>query len=85
MDRADDARTAPSHWRSGRALVAVSLLLGSLPGAWLGASWATRMRTLHPVLGVQRVADLTRRCTSALLTMSELSGPRPHRSHRWLV
>jgi hypothetical protein len=51
----------------------VSLLLGSLPGAWLGASWATRMRagTLHPVLGVQRVADLAQRCTSALLTMSE--------------
>jgi uncharacterized membrane protein YfcA len=57
----------PSHWRSGRALVAVRLLLGSPPGAWLGASWATRMRaaTLHAVLGVQRVADLTRRCTSA--------------------
>jgi hypothetical protein len=75
----------PSHWRSGRALVAVSLLLGSLPGAWLGASWATRMRaaTLHPVLGVQRVADLTRRCTSALLTMVERA--MTHRSHRWLV
>ena len=28
-----------AHW-----LVAVSLLAGSLPGAWVGASWATRMR-----------------------------------------
>jgi uncharacterized membrane protein YfcA len=38
-----------SHW-----FVAVSLLLGSLPGAWMGASWATRMRaaTLYRVLGV---------------------------------
>jgi uncharacterized membrane protein YfcA len=38
-----------THW-----LVVVSLLLGSLPGAWVGASWATRMRTetLHRVLGV---------------------------------
>lgn len=36
------------HWS-----VAVSLLLGSLPGAWVGASWATSMRagTLHRVLG----------------------------------
>ncbi len=34
--------------------VTVSLLLGSLPGAWMGASWATRMRaaTLYRVLGV---------------------------------
>lgn len=38
-----------AHW-----LVAVSLLVGSLPGAWIGASWATRMRaaTLYRVLGV---------------------------------
>lgn len=38
-----------SYW-----FVAVSLLLGSLPGAWMGASWATRMRaaTLYRVLGV---------------------------------
>lgn len=38
-----------AHW-----FVAGSLLLGSLPGAWLGAAWATRMRgaTLHRVLGV---------------------------------
>ncbi|WP_222272137.1 sulfite exporter TauE/SafE family protein [Modestobacter marinus] len=37
------------HW-----FVAISLLLGSLPGAWLGAAWATRMRaaTLYRVLGV---------------------------------
>jgi len=33
-------------------LVAVNLLAGSLVGAWVGASWATRMRTttLHKVL-----------------------------------
>ncbi|MGY1696254.1 MULTISPECIES: TSUP family transporter [unclassified Geodermatophilus] len=37
-----------AHWP-----VAVSLLAGSLPGAWVGASWATRVRaaTLHRVLG----------------------------------
>lgn len=36
------------HWT-----VAVTLLVGSLPGAWLGAAWATRMRaaTLYRVLG----------------------------------
>lgn len=37
------------HWA-----VVVNLLLGSLVGAWLGASWATRMRskTLYRVLAV---------------------------------
>src|SRR3954451_18098901 len=42
------AALAP-HWP-----VAVNLLAGSLAGAWLGASWATRMRTatLHKVLAV---------------------------------
>lgn len=36
-----------AHWS-----VAATLLAGSLPGAWLGAGWATRMRaaTLHRVL-----------------------------------
>lgn len=34
------ATALASHW-----LVAVSLLAGSLVGAWVGASWATRMRT----------------------------------------
>ncbi len=40
------AALAP-HWP-----IAVNLLAGSLAGAWLGASWATRMRTatLHRVL-----------------------------------
>ena len=35
------------HWP-----VVANLLLGSLAGAWLGASWATRLRspTLHRVL-----------------------------------
>ena len=38
-----------AHW-----FVAASLLAGSLPGAWVGAAWATRMRatTLHRVLGL---------------------------------
>ena len=38
-----------AHWS-----VAAALLLGSLPGAWAGASWATRLRAaaLHRVLGV---------------------------------
>jgi len=38
-----------AHWS-----VALSLLLGSLPGAWTGAAWATRMRaaTLYRVLAV---------------------------------
>jgi uncharacterized protein len=37
------------HWA-----VAANLLVGSLAGAWLGATWATRMRahTLHRVLAV---------------------------------
>lgn len=37
------------HWQ-----VAVNLLAGSLAGAWIGASWATRMRTatLYRVLAV---------------------------------
>jgi uncharacterized membrane protein YfcA len=45
--------TLAAHW-----FVAGSLLLGSLPGAWLGAAWATRMRaaTLHRVLGVLLLA-----------------------------
>ncbi|GAA3165221.1 sulfite exporter TauE/SafE family protein [Blastococcus jejuensis] len=43
------ADVVAAHW-----FIAVSLLLGSLPGAWVGASWATRMRaaTLYRVLGV---------------------------------
>jgi uncharacterized membrane protein YfcA len=42
-----------AHWS-----VAASLLAGSLPGAWMGAAWATRMRaaTLHRVLGLLLVA-----------------------------
>ena len=38
-----------THWT-----IAVNLLAGSLVGAWLGASWATRMRstTLYRVLAV---------------------------------
>ena len=42
-----------THW-----FVAGSLLLGSLPGAWMGASWATRLRaaSLHRVLGVLLLA-----------------------------
>jgi uncharacterized protein len=42
-----------AHW-----FVAASLLAGSLPGAWMGAAWATRMRaaTLHRILGLLLVA-----------------------------
>lgn len=42
------AGAVADHW-----VVAVSLLCGSPPGAWIGASWATRMRTatLYRVLG----------------------------------
>lgn len=38
-----------SHW-----MIVVNLLVGSLAGAWLGATWATRMRaaTLYRVLAV---------------------------------
>ncbi len=44
------------HWP-----VVVHLLAGSLAGAWLGASWATRMRTatLHKVLAVLLVLMAT--------------------------
>ncbi|MFE3757472.1 TSUP family transporter [Nocardia tengchongensis] len=49
-----------AHWT-----VAANLLAGSLLGAWLGASWATRMhsRTLYRVLAVLLVA-----IAAALLT-----------------
>ena len=42
------ADVVTAHWP-----VVVGLLAGSLPGAWMGASWATRVRdaTLHRVLG----------------------------------
>ncbi len=41
--------TVAGHWS-----IVVNLLLGSLAGAWLGATWATRMRpaTLYRVLAV---------------------------------
>jgi uncharacterized membrane protein YfcA len=43
------AESVAAHWP-----LALGLLAGSLPGAWLGAAWATRARavTLHRVLGV---------------------------------
>lgn len=42
------ADVVAAHWP-----IVVGLLAGSLPGAWLGASWATRVRdaTLYRVLG----------------------------------
>jgi uncharacterized protein len=42
-----------AHW-----LIILNLLAGSLVGAWLGASWATRItsRTLHRVIAVLLVA-----------------------------
>jgi uncharacterized protein len=50
----------------------VNLLAGSLPGAWLGASWATRLRTatLQRVLAVLLVAI-------AVVFMAEQTGTLP--------
>src|SRR5688572_11586266 len=53
------------------AEVVVNLLAGSLVGAWLGASWATRMHstTLYKVIAVLLVA-----IAAVLLLGHELSG-----------
>lgn len=52
------AQTVPlgevaAHWP-----IILNLLAGSLAGAWLGAGWATRLRseTLYPVIAVMLVA-----------------------------
>lgn len=47
------AAEVTAHWS-----IVVNLLIGSLVGAWVGASWATRMRTatLYRVLAVLLVA-----------------------------
>ncbi|MGY1673785.1 sulfite exporter TauE/SafE family protein [Geodermatophilus sp. SYSU D00710] len=48
----------PSDQLAAHGIVAASLLAGSLPGAWTGAAWATRMRaaTLYRVLALLLVA-----------------------------
>lgn len=53
--------------------VIVNLLAGSLLGAWLGASWATRMRstTLYRVLAILLVV------IAAVLVITHLGGVRP--------
>jgi uncharacterized protein len=61
------------HW-----LVAMNLLAGSLIGAWLGASWATRMRstTLYRVLAVLLVLIAVALCVTHVghLTTLNLTG-----------
>lgn len=54
------------HW-----MVAVNILAGSLVGAWLGASWATRMRstTLYRVLAILLVLIAALLVTSHLGTI----------------
>jgi uncharacterized membrane protein YfcA len=46
---------------NGYWFVVVNLLAGSLVGAWIGVTWATRMRsaTLHRVLAVLLVLIVT--------------------------
>ncbi|MGY1608822.1 sulfite exporter TauE/SafE family protein [Geodermatophilus sp. SYSU D00700] len=48
----------PFDQLAAHGIVAASLLAGSLPGAWTGAAWATRMRTatLYRVLALLLVA-----------------------------
>ncbi len=62
--------------------VVAILLVGSLPGAWLGAAWATRMptATLYRVLGGLMAATavlfaLPGRALGALLTTPCSPGP----------
>jgi uncharacterized protein len=61
-----------AHWS-----VVVNLLTGSLLGAWLGASWATRMRsaTLHRVLAVLLVAIAAGLAVTHLSTVGTLELP----------
>ncbi|MGK5112800.1 TSUP family transporter [Geodermatophilus sp. CPCC 205506] len=60
------------HW-----FVAVSLLVGSLPGAWVGASWAIRMRatTLYRVLGALLLAIAAVFAAEHLGTLPQLPLP----------
>lgn len=60
-----------SHWN-----IVVNLLAGSLVGAWLGASWATRMRstTLYRVIAVLLLVIAV-----VLLFGHEATAPQEHR------
>lgn len=64
---------------SPHLLVVVNLLAGSVVGAWLGASWATRMRsaTLHRVLAALLVMIAAVLVLSHLGTVQPLSVPTP--------
>ncbi|MBT2610027.1 sulfite exporter TauE/SafE family protein [Streptomyces sp. ISL-87] len=64
--------SVPAAEVAGRWPVAVNLLAGSLLGAWVGASWAVRMRTatLYKVLAVLMAAALVVTHTTTLGTLS---------------
>ena len=66
-----------THWS-----IAVNLLTGSLAGAWLGASWATRMhsRTLYRVLATLLVLIALTLVVSHLGDHGSLDLPPPARA-----
>jgi uncharacterized protein len=70
------------HWT-----LVVNLLAGSLVGAWLGASWATRMRsaTLYKVLAVLLVLIAGALAANHLGTAAALDLPSPTRAIAGLV
>jgi uncharacterized protein len=70
------------HWT-----IVVNLLAGSLAGAWLGASWATRMRsaTLYKVLAVLLVLIAAALAANHLGTAEALDPPSPVRAIAGLV
>ncbi|WP_198954421.1 sulfite exporter TauE/SafE family protein [Kineosporia sp. R_H_3] len=67
----------PLHDLSPHWTVVVNLLAGSVVGAWLGASWATRMRstTLYRVLAVLLVLIATALAANHLGTLTTLNLP----------
>ena len=64
---------------SGYWFVVVNLLAGSLIGAWIGATWATRMRlaTLYRVLAVLLVLIAIALAWTTLATSTSRAGSRP--------
>jgi uncharacterized protein len=70
------------HW-----IIVVNLLAGSLAGAWLGASWATRMRsaTLYRVLAVLLVLIAAALAANYLGTARALDLPSPARAIAGLI
>jgi uncharacterized protein len=70
------------HWT-----IVVNLLAGSLAGAWLGASWATRMRsaTLYKVLAVLLVLIAAALAANHLGTAEAWDLPSPVRAIAGLV